>query len=155
VIRALFMGLALAWLPAAYAQIPELEALQQRFIEAFRAGDLEGISRLFDPEASYTPIVGSARLNGRAQIRGYYEKVFAGSRSRDLTPAQVRWQLFGDVALRTADARIDQELVSGAKVATQARITFVYKREKDGWIIVHHHGSMVPPAPQAPKPPSQ
>jgi uncharacterized protein (TIGR02246 family) len=136
----------------ALAQSPpvpgELEKVTEQFLVHFRDGNLEGLAVLFAADASYTPIVGPARLNGRDAIRGYYARVFAGSTSRSITPQAVRWQRYGDVMIRSADARIDQELKSGGKASTTARITFVYAMQDGRWTIVHHHSSQQPSPPK-------
>jgi uncharacterized protein (TIGR02246 family) len=153
-LRASTLAVLLACVPAssAHAQavpIPgELEQVTEQFLEHFSKGDLDSLAGLFAADASYTPIAGPARLNGRDAIRGYYARVFAGSTSRSITPQAIRWQRYGDVMIRSADARIDQELKSGGKASTTARITFVYALQDGRWTIVHHHSSQQPAPPK-------
>ncbi len=150
-------ALAAFCLSQAFAQSPlppELEQMPDRFVEYFRQGNLEGIVGLFAPDASYIAIAGPALLEGHHGVRGYYQKIFAGSKSRDITALSYRWQMLDDIAIRSADVMIDQQLADGTAMDTRARITFVYRRDGAAWRIVHHHGSQqpAPPKPQAPVP---
>jgi uncharacterized protein (TIGR02246 family) len=153
-LRALLVALTISLLPATLSAAqsdsvpPELERVTERFLDHFRDGDLEALAGLFAQDASYVPIAGAARINGRDGIRGYYQRVFANSKSRSITPLQVRWQRFGDLAIRSADARIDQVLPNGNSASTPARITFVYRLHRGEWTIVHHHSSVQPPTPK-------
>ena len=153
VLAAAFLLAALSLQALAQSGAPkDLEPLSDRFDEFFRQGNLEGIVALFAPDASYVPLVGPARLDGHAGVREHYQRSFAGSRSRDITTLSQRWQLAGDLAIRTADVLIEQQPLEGAAIDTRARITLVYRRQAEGWRIVHHHGSQQPAAlkPAAP-----
>ena len=133
----------------ALAQVADVEQLPQAYIEAYRNGDADRIASLFAPDASFIPLLALPRLQGRDAIRAYYQRSIDNSRSRDITPSNQRVQAYGDVVVRSADIRIDQALLDGRQVATQARVSFVYKREPQGWFIVHHHQSVQPAAPAA------
>jgi len=149
----LIAGLTAAWwcTPAA-AQIKEVEQIPDRFIELFRQGDLDALTGLFASDASFVPIVGPARLDSADGIRGYFKRVFDGSRSRDMAFSNVRWQKYGDIVVRSADVVIRQVLLDGRQVANPVRVTFVYRDSPQGWHIVHYHGSGQPspvPGPAA------
>jgi uncharacterized protein (TIGR02246 family) len=131
------------------AQVPDVEQLPQVYIEAYRAGDADRIASLFSTDASFIPLLALPRLQGRDAVRSYYQKSISNTKSRDITPTNQRVQDYGDMVVRSADIRIDQELLDGRRVATQARVTFVYRREPGGWLIVHHHQSVQPLPPVA------
>lgn len=144
----LIVGLTAAWCTSAAAQIMDVEQIPDRFIELFRQGDLDALTGLFAPDASFVPIVGPARLDNVDGIRGYFKRVFDGSRSRDMAFSNVRWQKYGDIVVRSADVVIRQALLDGRQVANPVRVTFVYQNSPQGWRIVHYHGSGQPsPAP--------
>lgn len=126
---------------AAPAQPYGPELVVEGFLDAFRAGDLDAIVSLHAPDASWLPTTGGPRLDGQDAIRGYYQRVFANTRARSITPSNERWQPLGDdVAVRSADIRIDQEATDGRALVTLARLTAVYRRdEAGGWSIVHQH----------------
>ena len=124
--------------------------MAERFAQLYGMGDVEGMVSLYAADATHVPVTGPARLDGHAGVRDDYRRVFAASRSRDLTTLSQRWQLLGDVAVRTADIFIDQQSAEGAPLATRARLTLVFGRVGGAWKIVHHHGSLQSP----PKPPA-
>ena len=126
------------------AQVADVQQLPEVYIEAYRAGDAERIASLFSSDASFIPLLALPRLQGREAVKAYYQRAISNTRSRNITPSNQRVQDYGNVVVRSADIRIDQELLDGRQVATQARVTFVYKREADGWLIVHHHQSVQP-----------
>ncbi|NML17118.1 YybH family protein [Azohydromonas caseinilytica] len=131
------------------AQVADVEQLPQLYIEAYRNGDADRIASLFAPDASFIPLLALPRLQGRDAIRAYYRRSITNSRSRNITPTNQLVQAYGDVVVRSADIRIDQELLDGRQVATLARVSFVYRREPQGWLIVHHHQSVQPATPAA------
>lgn len=133
----------------AWAQVPDVEQLPQVYIAAYRAGDADRIASLFSTDATFIPVLALPRLQGRDAVRSYYEKAIANTKSRDITPSNERVQDYGDMVVRSADIRIEQELLDGRRVATQARVSFVYRREPGGWLIVHHHQSVQPLPPVA------
>lgn len=68
-------------------------------------------------------------------------------------PGSVR--VHGDIALQAGDYTFAWQGADGATVEVKARYTFGYRREKDGWIIIEHHSSAMPKAPDALKPVSK
>lgn len=129
------------------AQLPGI------YIEAYRDGDAARIASLFAPEATFIPLLPVPRFQGPEAVRAYYQRAISNTRSRSITPSNEMVQDYGDTIVRTADIVIDQELLDGRKVATPARVSFVYQRGRDGWRIVHHHQSVRPAAPAAAAPP--
>jgi uncharacterized protein (TIGR02246 family) len=135
--------------PVALAQIADVEQVPEIYVQAYRDGDAARIASLFASDASFIPLLPLPRMEGRDAVRGYYAKSIANTKARNITPTNQRVQSFGDIVVRSADIRIDQEFHDGRTAATQARVTFVYRREPGGWLIVHHHQSVQPPAPAA------
>lgn len=145
-----FVVLCLIASPVAAGPVTEVEQVPGAFRNAFKTGDLDGITALYAPDASFLPTVGPARLDGRDAIRGYYQRVFANSKSRDIIPANERWQKFGDIVVRSNDVRIEQELADGRAVVTLARLSTVYQRGPSGWLIVNMNSAQQPQPAQAP-----
>lgn len=50
----------------------------------------------------------------------------------------------GDLAYTVGIERYRATIASGATVENQLRATHIYRREADGWKIVHRHGDHVP-----------
>lgn len=128
--------------------VQDVQQVPQLYIDAYRDGDARRIASLFSPDATFVPLLSMPRFQGRDAVQAYYQRAIASSKSRGITPTSQTLQDFGDVVVRTADIRIDQELLDGRKVVTPARVTFVYRRDRNGWLIVHHHQSVQPASPQ-------
>ena len=125
------------------AQIPQM------YIDAYRDGDANKIASLFAPEATFIPLLPMARFQGPEAVRAYYQRAISNTKSRSITPSNEAVQDYGDVIVRTADIVINQEFPDGRKLATPARVSFVYKHDRHGWRIVHHHQSVRPAAQAA------
>lgn len=64
-----------------------------------------------------------------------------------LNPGSVR--MHGDIAIQAGDYTFMWQAADGSDVEVDARFTFSFRREKDGWMIVEHHSSAMPAAPAA------
>ncbi len=135
--------------PSAAGAIRDPGRIPQMYIDAYRNGDAQAIASLFAADATFIPLLPMARFAGPEPVRAYYQRAIANSRSRNITPSNELVQDYGDVIVRTSDIVIDQETLDGRKLATPARVTFVYRRDRDGWRIVHHHQSVRPAPPPA------
>jgi len=123
------------------------DSFVDRWIAAFNAADLPGITALYAPDARLWGTTAPHLIDHPAGVRRYFERVFS------LQPrprmALIEWHRRdgGDVAVESG--RYDLELGPGGPLA--ARFTLVLRREDDGadgaWRIVEHHSSAVPDAP--------
>lgn len=62
-----------------------------------------------------------------------------------LNPGMV--QVHGDIGIHLGDYTFMWQAADGSDVEVDARYTFSYRREADGWKIVSHHSSAMPAAP--------
>ena len=125
------------------AQVPQI------YVDAYREGDAGRIASLFAPEATFIPLLPMPRFKGPEAVRAYYQHAISSTRSRSITASNESVQDYGDVIVRTADVVIEQTFQDGRTAATHARVSFVYRRDRDSWRIVHHHQSVRPPTPAA------
>lgn len=145
-------GLLLALGGSAAAQPAGAQQAVDRFLGAFAAGDLDGMVALHAPDAVFLPTTGGARLVGHEAIRGYYARIFAATAARSIVPANEHWQTIGDdVALRTAEVRIEQEFPDGRRATTPSRLSVAFRREGEGWRIVQMHSCAQTAPPAAPR----
>jgi hypothetical protein len=85
-----------------------------------------------------------ARLGSADSTRGYFKRVFDGSKSCDMAFNNEQGQKYDNIMVRSADVVIRQELLDGRQVANPGRVTFVYRNSPQRWHIVHYHGSARP-----------
>lgn len=62
-----------------------------------------------------------------------------------LNPGMV--QVHGDIGIHAGDYTFMWQAADGSDVEVDARYTFSYRKEADGWKIVEHHSSAMPSAP--------
>jgi uncharacterized protein (TIGR02246 family) len=125
----------------------EAQAVRQvvdAFVESLNTADIDAFSALFAPEATVffplSPVAGL--LEGKAEIVKVFSIFFEsvrssgkGPRYMELTPEDLKIQLFGDTAVATFH-------FSGRTM--YSRRTLVLHRAGGKWLIVHMHGSGLP-----------
>lgn len=118
----------------------ELLSILRRFSEAFESHDEQGILELFasDPDlvflgSSEGPVVGPLRL------RALLERIFLhSSASWDFKVCSV--SMAGSAAWLTADAWMRAN-VRGVEINRPYRITAVFEKRRDKWLMMQYHGS--------------
>ena len=113
------------------------------FVRALEAADLDRLLGTFDEKATvFMPIAAPAsRLSGRAQIRQAFDTLFkrAGATGA-ITPRDISVQEFGDTAIVTMHLRDIPALPIQEPVIFPRR-TFILRRTRNRWLIVHLHAS--------------
>jgi uncharacterized protein (TIGR02246 family) len=125
----------------------EQDALQviERWKTAFKESDVDGITRLYAPDASFFGTGSQALVTAPAAIRTYFETALQRNKPRgaELLEHSVR-VVSDDVVIVTGLDR-----VSGTKDGSiqygNGRVTFVLERREGTWRIVHFHRSALPP----------
>ncbi len=113
----------------------------EAFYRAFADRDIEAMDRLWgrvEPIACIHP--GWPALVGRAEVLGSWTRILVNPQSPGIDCRNPRAFVFGDTAMVICYEVIRKQ----ALVATN-----LFRREKDGWKIVHHQAS---PAPAPPEP---
>ena len=102
----------------------------ERWIEAFNAGDLESLVSLYDPEAIVMP-PGRAELRGRGEIRAWLAEFFAAnSAQQSLVNAEV--DISGDWAFLRGHFRIEITARDGSERSRCGKHLVIWKRRPDG-----------------------
>ena len=136
---------------AASAEIAEIKASLQRWIEAFNLRKPAQICALYHPEAVLWGTTAQALITSPDGLRQYFEGHCAALTPLTVTLTDQRVRVFGDFAVNSGSytlATITREQCIGMP----ARFSFTYQRTGGDWLIVDHHSSWVPGA-QAPAAP--
>ena len=143
----------LAWtlvlaLPMSAVADPKEDALQvvDQFKKAFDASDVQGIVKLFAPDAIFLGTVSPKLATKTEDIDAYFQGI------KTDTPRKV---VFGDYAtLVLSDtavvfAGMDQfsSTRDGKSIELPARFTLVVMKGNQGWRISHFHSSVRPGSP--------
>ena len=143
-IRIAFVVAALTVFPLTAFAGPkeEAQALADKFIAAFAAGDLEATTALFSPDALFWGTM-SPELGTSAELREYFVDNFAARAKVPLTGASIT---NSTVSVLSDDAVViaglwRTERPTGVSVM---RYSFVMHKKDGQWRIAHFHSSPRP-----------
>ncbi len=144
--RALILGLVLL-APAAASAGPaeEASAVIDRWAAAFGAGDLDGLMKLYTPDALLLGTTSPKLLAGSEAIRSYL-KSHPGI-GHTVTVDERRIVVLGETSVMGVGFYTFTLVQDGQSVPRLTRFTVVLTKHGSDWLIAHHHSSMVPPAP--------
>jgi ketosteroid isomerase-like protein len=113
-------------------------------LTSMMAGDAAPMRAIWSHDATVTtmhPIGG--RENGWDEVRGSFEQVagLASGGRGELRDQTI--QVSGDMAYEVGTERGEATL-AGEQIPINHRVTNIYRREADGWKIVHHHTDTSP-----------
>lgn len=143
--RKFLLGLALlaATMPAsAKAPAPSsAEKTVMDFLDAFNALDAPRFDRFFAPDVTMffpqAPIFPPGRVDGKAAVTDMFHRFFdsarhAGQDHLNITPVNLEVQQIGNVAVASFELAGKDRL---------GRRSIVFRRDREGWRIVHFHAS--------------
>ena len=144
----LVLSLVLSGLaPAAWAGDKEdVAAATAKWAEVFTDDNPDPILSLYDKEAVLWGTLSPTRRDDPATIRDYFVKAFKALPGHAVTFGDQYIRVYGDTAINTGYYTFSF-VKEGEKKTLPARYSFVYVKRNDGWMIVDHHSSAVPPAP--------
>jgi ketosteroid isomerase-like protein len=121
----------------------ELRGAVQRFLDAIDRADRDALAPLWCDDASmYFPFANSQDLvRGREAVLARFDRMFADLRTRNPGPGPYigfRTDAFECLAL---DARHAVVYAVLAFAAQRGRRTLLFRREADGWRLLHVHAS--------------
>ncbi len=141
--------LTLTFATATAAPRDDALAVVDRWAAAFAASDVDAITNLYAPDATFIGTSSTAVLTGHDAIRGYFQRALNEDRPRGAT--------LGEHAVTVVSARevvvtgldTTTRVRDGKRVDTPGRITFVVAKRGRDWRIVHFHRSALPAPPAA------
>ena len=106
--------------------------------QALQTGDPKQVASLYHPEAVLLPTVSNQVRHNHAEIEDYFVHFLAKGPQGTLNEQNIR--IFGDLAINSGVYTF--QFNDDSRV--QARYTFVYRQQADGWLIIEHHSSAMP-----------
>ena len=115
-------------------QADQVEARAQLWIQHFKAGDLESLMTLYEPDA-FVALHGQPAMRGIDAIRAYFEtRIGRPGVEFDLAIEEI--QIHGDVAHLVSKYWFELPLESGESFKDAGRSLLIYKRsDAHGWRI--------------------
>jgi hypothetical protein len=109
--------------------------------------DIERVVALYDSEAVLWGTRSPKLRDNSGTVRDYFGILKTVPSSYKAVLGEQRIRIYGDMAINTGTYTFS-EVRDGKEVLRPARYSFVYANRGGRWLIVDHHSSAVPAAPQ-------
>jgi uncharacterized protein (TIGR02246 family) len=147
IVRAILVALSIMAFgsPARADARADIRALEERFVAAFKAKDLDGIMKVYAPDQTLVvfDVVPPRQYVGAAAYRKDWQKFldsFEGPITVELTDLDVGADR--NLAYSHSIQRVAGTDKQGKKLDLTVRVTDVYKKVRGRWLIVHEHVSV-------------
>jgi ketosteroid isomerase-like protein len=122
-----------------------VQALVQHEVQAMNARDLQKLSQVWsqNPEITLFDLSPPGRFKGWDTIGRTFNDFFGRLTEPHLAIEGLEVQVSGTLAWATYDWSISGRL-DEATLEDRGRTTSIYRREKEGWKLVHEHVSLSP-----------
>jgi uncharacterized protein (TIGR02246 family) len=127
-----------------------IKDLDNAWVKAAKAGDIEGLVKLYAPTAvTYMP--DEMKAKGTAEIRASFQKFLGASNVKEMTLTQDFESTSGNLAASSGTFSMTVEPKAGGAAQTlEGRYSSVAVKKNGKWIYVSDHASMpISPPPAA------
>jgi uncharacterized protein (TIGR02246 family) len=129
--------------PADAAKIHALRIVDQ-WIQAFAASDVDGIVKLYAPDALFIGTSSTTVVTETAGIRQYFEQALLTRRPRGAVNSDAQVLVLSDDTVLVTALNTTTGVNDGQPFCMAGRVSFVITRRNDTWKIVHFHRSAMP-----------
>jgi uncharacterized protein (TIGR02246 family) len=125
---------------------PREEALQvvERWTRAFSESDVDGIVKLYAPDALFFGTGSQTLVTKPEEIRKYFEQALLSNRPRGATVGDHSAMVLSETAVLVAGLDTVTGTRDGKMLSANGRVTFIVGKREGGWQIVHFHRSARP-----------
>lgn len=116
----------------------DIASLFEEWNNALQTGDPKQVASLYESNAILLPTVSNKVRHNHEEIEDYFVSFLAKGPAGKINESNIR--SFGDVAINSGVYTFT--FSDGASV--QARFTYVYRWNGQGWKIIEHHSSAMP-----------
>jgi uncharacterized protein (TIGR02246 family) len=113
--------------------------------KAFTEADVDGIAKLYAPDALMIGTSGKIVLTKPEQIRDYFNVALNTGRPRTAKLVSSEALVIDDATVVIAGFDAITSVKDGQPVVGMGRVTFVVAKREANWMIVHLHRSPLPP----------
>ena len=122
----------------------EALAVLDKWTKAFADSDVDGIVKLYAPEALVLGTSSRDVITTPAGVRQYFEKSLLADKPRGAALGHVETMVLSDTAVLLSGLDTASGVRDGEPYNTDGRVTFVIARRGAAWLIVHCHRSAMP-----------
>ena len=125
---------------------PKEDALQvvEKWTKAFTDSDVDGIVKLYAPDALFLGTGSKAVVTRPEEIRKYFEQALLSNRPRGAKVGDHSAMVVSDTVVVVTGLDTVTGVRDGTPVSADGRVTFVVARRGSDWQIVHFHRSAMP-----------
>lgn len=125
---------------------PKQDALQvlERWTQAFAASDVDGIVKLYAPDALFMGTGSKTVVTETQAIRKYFEDALLTRRPRAAPINAKEVMVLSDKAVLITGLNDSTGVLDGKPFSNPGRVTFVIAQRGAEWLIVHFHRSAMP-----------
>ena len=145
--RAFLVAVTLiASLSSAATADPKKEALQvlESWTKAFANSDVDGIVKLYAPDALFLGTGSKTVVVKPEAIRKYFENALLNNRPRGATLGAYETMTLSDTAVVITGLDTVTGVRDGKPISGNGRVTFIVAKRGSDWKIVHFHRSAMP-----------
>src|SRR5689334_7476337 len=130
--------------PALAGEKDEVAAAVAKWEAAFSDDTPDRIVALYESDAVLWGTLSAKRRDDREGIRDYMTAAFKALPDRKVAFGDQLIRVYGDTAINTGYYTFSFAR-EGKRKTLPARYSFVYQKRPEGWMIVDHHSSAMPP----------
>jgi uncharacterized protein (TIGR02246 family) len=125
---------------------PKEEALQvlEKWTKAFTDSDVDGIVKLYAPDALFLGTGSKTVVVKPEDIRKYFEAALLNNRPRGAALGDYASMILSDTAVVITGLDTVTGVRDGKPFSSGGRVTFVVAKRGPDWKIVHFHRSAMP-----------
>ena len=125
---------------------PKEEALQvlEKWTKAFTDSDVDGIVKLYAPDALFLGTGSKTVVTKPEEIRKYFEPALLRNRPRGAKVGDHSVMVLSDTAVVVTGLDTVTGVRDGTPFSANGRVTFVVAKRGSDWQIVHFHRSAMP-----------
>jgi uncharacterized protein (TIGR02246 family) len=144
--KLLIAGAALCVFASAANAGPKEDALAvlEKWTKAFTASDVDGIVKLYAPDALFLGTASKTVVAKPEGIRSYFENALLNNRPRGASLKEYEALVISDTAVVITGLDNVTGVRDGQTISAVGRTTFVVAKRGSDWQIVHFHRSAMP-----------
>src|SRR5262245_59634913 len=119
-------------------------AVLESWTKAFAASDVDGIVKLYAPDALFLGTASEAVVVQPEGIRSYFENALLNNRPPGATLKDYAATVLSDAAVIITGLDTVTGVRDGQPFSANGRVTFVVAKRGSDWQIVHFHRSAMP-----------
>jgi len=125
---------------------PKEEALQvlERWTKAFTESDVDGIVKLYAPDALFLGTGSKTVVTKPEEIRKYFEQALLRNRPRGAKVGDHSVMVLSDTVVVVTGLDTVTGVRDGTPFSANGRVTFVVAKRGSDWQIAHFHRSAIP-----------